>query len=175
MSELNDKSVYLGGLAGFATPSRDALLSRSRMTRPPVPDFHRSNGRDGEILVRILYLKAVRMSSEQDPLLPHGRAAPEIHGSRAPSINNGYTSTERAIQEDDQQRQRAANYRRLLNWVVFFIIVVALLFFTDKYFLRRLPDDKRSQPSTVEERVDRILSATPLIGTYTHFSCSELF
>jgi membrane dipeptidase len=104
------------------------------------------------------------MTSEQDPLLPQDKGAPEIYGSRAPSIHTGYASTEEPVpEEDDNQRFR----RNLLASVKFILVDVALLLLFGLIFLGRFPGDTKQEPETLEERVDAILSNTPLIGTYS--------
>lgn len=105
------------------------------------------------------------MPSEQDPLLPGDKGAPEIHGSRASSIyDNSFTVNERPTEEDGQQRQQPASRGKLLELVIYFAVYVALLFVSGSFFLGQL-GDQRPEPKTLEERVDRVLSDTPLIGT----------
>jgi hypothetical protein len=105
------------------------------------------------------------MPSEEDPLLPWDKGAPEIHGSRASSLHdNSNTFNERTTEEDDQQRQQPASRGKSLEVVIYFIIYVALLLFSGKFFLGQL-GDQRPEPKTLEERIDRVLSDTPLIGT----------
>jgi hypothetical protein len=111
------------------------------------------------------------MTSEQDPLLPQDKGAPEIYGSRAPSIHNGYASTEEPVPEEDDQRFR----RILLASVKFILVDVALLLLFGLLFLGRFPGDTKQEPETLEERVDAILSNTPLIGTYPQILLSEFF
>ena len=112
------------------------------------------------------------MASEQDPMLPQDRGAPEIYVSRAPSIYNGCGFTNEAItEEDNDQRLR----RNLLAYVKFFIVVIALLFSLGLLLLGQFPGDEKQELKTLEERVDAILSDTPLIGPCTHILLCEFF
>lgn len=56
-----------------------------------------------------------------------------------------------------------------------FILDVALLLFLGLIFLGQFPSAKKPKPKTLEDRVNAILSATPLIGTYTHVLLSKFF
>jgi membrane dipeptidase len=104
------------------------------------------------------------MPTEQDPLLPKDKGAPEIHGSRSPSINNEYISSEGAAEEDGTRHRQSPSDWSTVGFVICFLACMLLLLFSDD-FLGQLLGDKRPQPKTIEERVNRILSDTPLIGT----------
>src|SRR5271168_887395 len=102
--------------------------------------------------------------TERDYLLPKDKPAPEILGSRPQSINDiGVTETE-ALDNDDGPRPRSIN-----DWmaIVFGLCVfVSLVFVLSPHgFLDAILGDRRPVPHTVEQRVDRILMDTPLIGT----------
>ncbi|KAH6663678.1 membrane dipeptidase-domain-containing protein [Halenospora varia] len=103
-------------------------------------------------------------SRETDPLLPNDKGAPEIHGSRAQSIKDVYTTNEelQALNDDDNRRSKPSSE----IWPQIFGICLAL---SICFILLRqsLYDDVgkhfRPQPRTVEARVSRILKETPLI------------
>jgi len=101
--------------------------------------------------------------SEQDPLLPKDKQSPEIQGSRPQSLNNVVYVTETERNDKDEENQREGiNNLRFFILLIFLISAFALLIW--------VPDpsawlgDTRPEPKTIEERVNRILSDTPLIG-----------
>jgi hypothetical protein len=97
-------------------------------------------------------------TTEQDPLLPRDEGAPEIHGSRPQSIN--YEETE--VFEEDEKPQRQP-FKDVLPLIFGICILLSLAFIF-------LPEDtsrgQKPEPTTIEQRVNRILTDTPLIGTY---------
>ena len=106
---------------------------------------------------------AYKYSTERDPLLPNDKRAPEIQGSRPQSINNEYAIEER-VSDDDNSPQR--NGLNDLMAVIFGICLFGILFlvvFPDGP-LGDLFGDRRPTPKTLEDRVNRILEDTPLIG-----------
>jgi membrane dipeptidase len=103
--------------------------------------------------------------SEQDPLLPKDAGAPEIQGSRPQSIKNvGAQEAEvfEDVQDDNTQR------RKILGDIMPLIFGLCLLL---SFVLIFLPEDilgdRRPVPRTIEQRVNRILTDTPLIGILT--------
>lgn len=101
--------------------------------------------------------------TETDPLLPRDKPAPEIHYSRPQSINDvdGGDAMAGSAGEDNMPRwgvnHMIATCAGLIT-VVFLIIVI-------------LPEGFRSvwgdgpwAPLTIDQRVNRILSETPLMG-----------
>lgn len=95
--------------------------------------------------------------------MPQNRSAPEVQGGSRSPIYNGYTYNEADAEEGDQQRQRRASNGKPWELVIYFVAYVALLFFAGNFIFGR--EDQRPEPKTLEERVDRILEDTPLIGT----------
>jgi membrane dipeptidase len=101
--------------------------------------------------------------TEQDPLLPKDKGAPEIHGSRPQSIKNvGNDANEEAeVFEDDDDTPR----RKILGDIMPLIFGLCLLFSLALIFLPEdIFGDQRPVPKTVEQRVNKILTDTPLIG-----------
>lgn len=107
------------------------------------------------------------MSAEEQSLLPKSKGAPEIYGSRPPSLNNGTSSNEEEAAEWNSYRPRPSsrNWPATLSLGLLFVGLVVLLFSQSV--------DLPSKPKTIEERVYRILSDTPLIGR--HFGSFLLF
>jgi hypothetical protein len=106
---------------------------------------------------------------ETDPLLPNDRGAPEIHGSRASSINN-VVVIETGVNEEDGQPQRPRRAADDLMAVIFglcLLVSLALMFSPDGWFDDIL-GDRRPAPQTIEQRVNRILTDTPLIGPHSN-------
>jgi len=103
---------------------------------------------------------------EEDPLLPKDNRSPEIQGSRPQSIND-------VSAEDDEPRERSLGSLTLVVFLLCFITALALSFFPPS--VPTVPGDSRPVPKTVEERVNRILEDTPLIGSLlTHISILQL-
>jgi membrane dipeptidase len=101
--------------------------------------------------------------SEQDPLLPKNKGAPEIQGSRPQSINND--DVQEAAPEKQIRRNAPGNFSIVpLIFAFCFFLSLGLFFFGDEV-LEDLFPEKRPNPKTIEERVSRILSDTPLIGS----------
>lgn len=97
---------------------------------------------------------------EDDPLLPRTRNSPEISGSRPSSISDVYEFKElRGEEEDDDSERRRFNDSMAM--VVALCLLVSVIFI---FFPLDSPTDPRPIPSTIEERVERILTDTPLIG-----------
>jgi membrane dipeptidase len=104
------------------------------------------------------------MPSEQDPLLPQDKGAPEIIGSRAPSIyGNNYIGNGETTEDDGSQSHQATRSERSYK----FLMIVIVIYFALLVYLSQFIGDWRPAPKTLEERVNRILSDTPLIGTYS--------
>jgi membrane dipeptidase len=99
--------------------------------------------------------------SEQDPLLPKNKGAPEIQGSRPQSINND--DVQEAAPEKQIRRNAPGNFS-IVPLIFGFFLSLGLFFFGDEV-LEDLFPEKRPNPKTIEERVSRILSDTPLIGS----------
>jgi membrane dipeptidase len=95
--------------------------------------------------------------TEEDPLLPKTKGAPEIQGSRPQSINH------ELIGEDSSQRQQTG-FGGLIHCVIGILFFVLLFLTLAPEALDDFLGDRRPTPKTLEERVDRILTDTPLIG-----------
>ena len=105
--------------------------------------------------------------TEQDPLLPKDKGAPEIHGSRPQSIKN-VGNEEAEVFEDDDDTPR----RKILGDIMPLIFGLCLLFSFALIFLPEdILGDERPVPRTVEQRVNKILTDTPLIGILTPKMC----
>ena len=105
---------------------------------------------------------------ETDPLLPNDRPAPEISGFGSPACAESAESPQHAYNSDEEltvvesaeaERQRSVNLHSLLltaiTVLVWAAILAAVIIPTRAIWRGRL---------TIEERVGRILSDTPLIG-----------
>jgi membrane dipeptidase len=98
---------------------------------------------------------------ETDPLLPRNRPAPEIQGSRPPSINE--VTTENAISPDAGSARRS---RMGLGDIYALLVgLIILAFFAILLFPNGFKDVLGNEPQTIDERVNSILTRTPLIGT----------
>ena len=103
---------------------------------------------------------------ETDPLLPKDKGAPEIHGSRAASINDVVVTETDGIEADGQPRsRRGVDDLMAIIFGLFLFGTLALLFSPDSWFDDIL-GDRRPAPKTVDQRVNRILTDTPLIGSH---------
>jgi membrane dipeptidase len=106
---------------------------------------------------------AYNYSTERDPLLPNDKGAPEIQGSRPQSINNEYVIEEQVSDDDNSPRRNSLNDLMAIVFGICFFGIVFLVLFPDGP-LGDLFGDRRPTPKTLEERVNRILEDTPLIG-----------
>lgn len=106
--------------------------------------------------------------SEQDPLLPNDKQAPEIQGSRPQSIKdvNALEPELGGARNDETADPRT---RQSFNDVL--ILILGLCFFLMLGFMF-VPDDAlggwQPGPRTIEQRVNKILINTPLIGMLHH-------
>jgi membrane dipeptidase len=103
--------------------------------------------------------------SEVDPLLPKDRGAPEIQGSRPQSINNEYVIEEQVSDDENGERRNGFHDFMAIIFGICFFAIITLILFPDGP-LRDIFGDPRPAPKTLEERVNRILEDTPLIGIY---------
>jgi membrane dipeptidase len=102
-------------------------------------------------------------SSEVDPLLPNDRQAPEIQGSRPQSFK-GVNDSEPELGEvrhpgDDEHRRNTFNDVLVLILGLCVFLTLAFTFVPDNVF-----DGWQPGPRTIEQRVNKILTNTPLIG-----------
>lgn len=102
--------------------------------------------------------------SEQDPLLPNDKQAPEIQGSRPQSFKDVTVSEAERGEvpgNDDIPARIAFNDILILMLGLCFFLVLGFMF---------VPDDALDgwQPGrrTIEQRVNNILTSTPLIGIF---------
>lgn len=94
--------------------------------------------------------------TEQDPLLPGDKRSPEIHGSRAQSINDDYA-------KETLGEERPG--RSVWNDLGAMLLGICIVFSLAMIFLPSdTGEDERPVPRTIDERVNRILEDTPLIG-----------
>ncbi|TVY56101.1 Dipeptidase sirJ [Lachnellula cervina] len=105
--------------------------------------------------------------TEEDPLLPRDTRAPEIHGSRPQSIKEGYVSAETTNQlsNDGNADELYVGRPNYLNHSVFLIIFLCI-FSLGLWSVPNFKDifgDRKPGPQTIEQRVNKILTDTPLI------------
>lgn len=103
--------------------------------------------------------------TEQDPLLPRDKPAPEIQGSR-PSSFKDVTVSEAELGEAKQtvDRPTANAFNDVLAMMLglCFFLTIGFIFVPDDFL-----DGLQPGPRTIEQRVNKILTTTPLIGTST--------
>jgi hypothetical protein len=106
--------------------------------------------------------------SEEDPLLPRGRPTPEISGDGYPKLQI-YQQEIYVNDEDNDSYEPTDNASALNSILAVFTVFLGvafliLLLYSDNYRPPwRLPTSK---PMTVEARVQKILTETPLIGRH---------
>ena len=121
------------------------------------------------------------MASETDPLLPKGNSAPEItgYGFSKPATSS-HSRQSPPEQQTEQQHERSVSVDKessaqvnggpspLRTIFILFTIVVGLALVITLSFpgaLKQVPyRPSNDSSSTIEARVDEILSDTPLIG-----------
>jgi membrane dipeptidase len=108
---------------------------------------------------------AYNYDTEEDPLLPKDKGAPEIQGSRPQSINNEYVIEEVSDEEKEPRSKGINDIVAMIFGLCFFASIFLILVYPDGP-LGDLFGDKRPAPKTLDERVTRILEDTPLIGIY---------
>lgn len=100
---------------------------------------------------------------ESDPLLPKGKPAPEIQGSRPQSMSD---AADREAQAWDTRsggrRQRRIGHIFGLIWIMLVLVVFVVLVEPDGF--KTIWGDDPWIPRTIDERVKSILTKTPLIG-----------
>lgn len=117
------------------------------------------------------------MPSDTDPLLPKVQTAPEIsgHGFSTPSqsqyqVQNEVTDSPEYIESESEHKEPSSygNISPLRSIFAIFVVVVGLAMFVSlimpgafEFPWNKFPKD---DAPTVEARVDKILSETPLIG-----------
>ena len=104
--------------------------------------------------------------SEQDPLLPNDKPAPEIQGSRPQSLND---DSDEELEDTGKLRQKrfddlTTSITGLVVPVIFTVAVLVILLLPGGVLRGIWGDGWWPGPQTIEERVNRILTDTPLIG-----------
>ena len=103
--------------------------------------------------------------SEQDPLLPNDKQAPEIQGSRPQSFKDVTVSQAELGHTPQADASNDEHTRSTFNDI--FVLFLGLCFFLTLGFMF-VPDDAlggwEPGPRTIEQRVNKILTNTPLIG-----------
>ena len=109
--------------------------------------------------------------TEEDPLLPRERPAPEIHGSRPQSIKEDYITSEPdglatdAYGKLDVGRRNRRTFSDYMAMALGLCILSALILMAiPQTFFGDIFGDRRPGPQTIEQRVNKILTDTPLIG-----------
>lgn len=108
-------------------------------------------------------------SYESDPLLPKHQSTPEIHGSRAASINDigvsGAGESDEVQEKPNPLRQRTVG-RFLVNCIFGFLLCVFVLFALNPFAVSDPANGGNPpwRPTTIEERVHKVLTEHPLIG-----------
>jgi hypothetical protein len=110
--------------------------------------------------------------TEEDPLLPRDNRSPEIHGSRPQSIKEVYSTTETITPEPNEPSNAdglgvGQPKRRSCFEYLFFVFGVCV---TLSLIFLAIPESVwddvfwDTTPHTIDQRVNRILTNTPLIG-----------
>ena len=109
--------------------------------------------------------------SEQDPLLPNDKQAPEVQGSRPQSFKDVTISQAELGHHPDADASNDEHSRSTINDVL--VLFAGLCFFLTLGFMF-VPDDPlggwQPGPRTIEQRVNKILTNTPLIGRFINSS-----
>jgi hypothetical protein len=106
------------------------------------------------------------MSSEEDPLLPRNKGAPEIHyGSVADNSyeQQGQEVDDKGTQLSDSRSSPLRAFFTLFTIVVSFALLITFLT-PDGIHIPSWKDPFRTEPRSLEARVNKILSENPLIG-----------
>jgi membrane dipeptidase len=108
---------------------------------------------------------------ETDPLLPRDKPAPEIQGSRPQSINDVVDRDEPRWNEDSaaESRMGFGDIFALMMGVTTLVFFLVLLFPNG---WKSIWGDGLWGPHTIDERVNSILTRTPLIGSLYPAMCS---
>lgn len=113
-------------------------------------------------------------ASESDPLLPQGSSTPEISGHRFSKPSKARCQSQRRvieeteyIQDKDVENRRTEGFSPCKTLLTFFMIVVGLAVLTTLLVSGTLDipwHGPEGNSSTIEARVKKILTETPLIG-----------
>lgn len=113
------------------------------------------------------------MYQESDPLLPKDEPAPEIHGSRAQSIDD-VAGHEDQLVDDNNAAQARKGVGDLVALFTGFVIIALLALMLFPEGARKIGDIIDPTPRTIDQRVTKILKDTPLIGTFILFKVSHI-
>jgi hypothetical protein len=103
---------------------------------------------------------------EADPLLPKDKPSPEIQGSRPQSITYQDDCEANADEAEDALEASSFDGRSVLGFLVALFTTTLLASAVFPELLKSVLDGLPFHPPTVHQRVNRILSETPLIGTH---------
>jgi hypothetical protein len=101
-------------------------------------------------------------STENDPLLPRDSQSPGIQCSRSQSIGDVEEKDQEIIEDHRTWRKGMDDAGSML---LRFCLIVALSLGV-LYLGSQKQGDQRPVPKTINQRVNRILESTPLIGTF---------
>ncbi len=105
--------------------------------------------------------------SDQYPLLPNDKQAPEIQGSRPQSVKDVNALDDSAAEQGQVDDTSDEPTRTAFSDIL--VLFLALCFFLTFGFLF-VPEDVldgwQPGPRTIEQRVTKILTNTPLIGIF---------
>ena len=109
------------------------------------------------------------MSSEQDPLLPRTQPAPEIYGYGYSRLQQAQSEEQGQEQDkfEDNEQDISTNSSPLTSILALFTIIVALSFLIALLLpggLHLPRDNAKNETSSIDARVDKIMSENPLIG-----------
>ena len=102
--------------------------------------------------------------------MPKDEPAPEIQGSRPQSFKDVTVPQSQVEVGEAKSRTRALNDIMAVMLGLCFFVTLAFLFIPDDFL-----DGLQPAPRTIEERVNKILTNTPLIGISFTFSKEYLF
>ncbi|TVY81844.1 Dipeptidase sirJ [Lachnellula suecica] len=101
--------------------------------------------------------------TEQDPLLPGDKQAPEIQGSRPQSIRAQYLSAE----TEELSNDGLPTWKPWKNFTGIILVIciygILIVLYTQESLLRGIFGDGTPEPKTIDQRVTQILTNTPLI------------
>lgn len=129
-----------------------------------------------------LFIAVMSFADETDPLLPGGKPSPEVMGSRPQSINttgiNEGTDNNNLVEVDESKSQSSTSRNLVRNCFIVFVVFFFATFLVQPtgWWDPQGPDQPGNphwKPKTIEERAAKILSDTPLIGTFLLFMNSK--
>jgi len=102
--------------------------------------------------------------SDTDPLLPKTGSTPEVQGSRAPSINEDGIIEESGWNINNNLRSRKRRFGDILALICLMAALVFFVYLVHPSGFNAIWGDNPWHPRTIDERVNNILTQTPLIG-----------